>query len=193
MKCIVGLGNPNKKYEHSRHNAGFLVLDRLAEELNCSWKNDKYLFSKIAKCSDNKQDVLLVKPQTYMNNSGQALSTVVAFYKIKTPDILIVHDDMDLPLGGFAYMQGGGTAGHNGIKSIYEHLGHKPLARLRIGIGRPETKLSDLASWVISPMDKDSLKAFNSILLELTDSILFWLQNSTEKSMNKYNVFKKGK
>jgi len=172
MKLILGLGNPGKQYQDTRHNAGFLVLDHLANQLACSWKNDKKLFAKTAKCKYQNNDILLVMPQTFMNLSGKALAAAMSYYKIKSSDILVIHDDLDLPLGGFAILEGGGTAGHNGIASLYEHIGRKRITRLRIGIGRPENKFQDTADWVLSPLDAKSAKIFNTKLNKLTDCLL---------------------
>ena len=135
MKLIVGLGNPDKKYDRTRHNIGFLVLDKLAKELNLTWSLKKDWQALVAEGSD----ILLVKPQTYMNNSGLAVAKIANFYKLGTGEnigenLLVVHDELDLPFGKYKYSTNSSAAGHNGVSSIIEKIGGKNFKRCRIGI-----------------------------------------------------------
>jgi len=138
IKLIVGLGNPGDKYQHTRHNIGFAALNDLAETLNApAWsKSFNGLWTEI---KSGPRKIMLFKPMTYMNNSGNPVQSCAAFYKIKPEEILVLHDELDLPLGRLKIKQGGGHGGHNGIKSIEGHLG-KDFHRLRIGIDHPGDK-----------------------------------------------------
>lgn len=133
MKLIVGLGNPGEKYSKQRHNVGFMILDQLAKEENLSWEDNSKLKSKMVKL----KDTVLMKPQTFMNNSGDAVSLVSNFYKISPEDITVIHDDVDLPFGKYKKQFGAGAAGHHGVEDIILKLGTKEFNRDRIGIDRP--------------------------------------------------------
>jgi len=137
MKLIVGLGNPGEKYAKTRHNLGFMVVDKFLRKLTPSqktvWQESKKFNSLVAKVGD----VLLVKPQTMMNASGFAVAKIADFYKIKPEDIWIIHDDVDLPLGELKIRSGGAAAGHHGVESIIKHLGTDKFVRFRLGIGHP--------------------------------------------------------
>lgn len=135
MKLIVGLGNPGEKYAYSRHNIGFLVVDRLSRELGSSalvWQQDDKHKSQVAKTGD----ILLVKPLTFVNNTGIAVASLTRFYKLTPVDIWVVHDDIDLPLGKIRIRTGGGSAGHNGVESIMEHVKTDAFVRFRLGVGK---------------------------------------------------------
>src|SRR3990167_2216195 len=145
MKLIIGLGNPGKEYEKTRHNVGFLAVEKIAQDLQFSkWKMEKKLEAEvcrgfIASCCE---DVILAKPQTFMNLSGRAVQLLTTYYKLHTNDVLIVHDDLDLELGTLKLSYGSGSAGHNEIQSIIDTLGTKDFWRLRMGIGRPPKSLA---------------------------------------------------
>lgn len=132
MKLIVGLGNPGEKYESTRHNIGFMVVDRVAHEQNMSWKEEPKHLAMITKSAD----VCLLKPTTFMNASGVAVSRIAAYFKILAQDIWVIHDDLDLPIGKIRIRTGGGSAGHNGIESIMRELKTDAFTRFRLGIGR---------------------------------------------------------
>jgi len=154
MKLIVGLGNPGDEYAKTRHNAGFWVVDEIARSLDGGWKNEKARHALTSKVSFQEQDVLLAKPQMFMNESGQAVAALMSFYKIKPADVLIVQDDMDIETGKFKFHLGGRAAGHHGIESIQELLPGMELNRLRVGIGRPDPPQRDGADWVLSKADQ---------------------------------------
>lgn len=161
MKLIIGLGNPGKEYEKTRHNVGFMAVDTLARGISggsasggseaeprhivfSNWKHEKKLGADvcrgfIASCCE---DVILAKPQTFMNNSGRAVQLLVTRYRLRVTDILVVHDDLDLGLGTLKLSHGSGSAGHNGVQSIIDTLGTKDFWRLRIGIGRPRDQVT---------------------------------------------------
>ncbi|MGZ5007988.1 MAG: aminoacyl-tRNA hydrolase [Methylobacter sp.] len=153
IKLIVGLGNPGLQYEKTRHNAGFLFLDRLVSDSGCNWvKESKFdgLLSKIDVAGDK---VLLLKPNTFMNRSGQAVGKVVRYYKLVPDEILVIHDELDFDVGVIKLKKGGGHAGHNGLRDIISHLGAKEFYRLRIGIGRPSVE-KNVSDFVLSSPSK---------------------------------------
>ena len=135
MKLIIGLGNPGKKYENTRHNLGFLVIDKLAEKIEIDdWKIKKEFNANIAQGNFNNEKITLAKPQTFMNNSGISVKSIVDYYKISNEEILIIHDDIDLELGEIRIQKDRGSAGHNGVQSIIDILGNKNFIRIRLGI-----------------------------------------------------------
>ncbi|MBU4421695.1 aminoacyl-tRNA hydrolase [Candidatus Parcubacteria bacterium] len=138
-KLLVGLGNPGRKYEKTRHNAGFLAVDFLRKKLDApAFKLNKKLKAEISETKSGKEKIILAKPTTFMNNSGEALASVAKFYKIKTENIIVFHDDMDIAFGDVREVFARGSAGHNGVQSIIDILGTKDFNRVRIGVGRPE-------------------------------------------------------
>jgi len=137
IKLIVGLGNPGRQYEKTRHNAGFLFLDVLAQKLGCTWSNESRFQGLFAEGNIANGKVMLLKPDTFMNRSGQSVGKVARYYKLLPEEILVVHDELDFNPGAVKLKKDGGHAGHNGLRSIIEHLGSKEFYRLRIGIGRP--------------------------------------------------------
>ena len=163
---IVGLGNPDPEYATTRHNVGFMAVDYLAGE-NATWKREKNaLTSRIE--SDGRK-IILAKPQTYMNNSGDAVGPLMAFYKIPLENVIVIHDDMDLKIGTIREKTGGGSAGHNGIKSIDNAIGNE-YTRIRIGIGHPrdfDLKI-DPSDWVLGKFDNDQLKQIKNVIKSIT-------------------------
>ena len=137
MKLVVGLGNPGGKYEKTRHNAGFWWLDVLAREERATFRRESRYQGSAAKVSTGNGDLWLLKPETFMNNSGQAVAALAGYYKIAPKEILVAHDELDLPPGGVKLKFGGGSGGHNGLKSIAANLGTQDFWRLRLGIGHP--------------------------------------------------------
>lgn len=137
IKLIAGLGNPGGEYEHTRHNAGFWLLDELAWQWKAVFKEEKKFFGEVARAAQPDGDVWLVKPTTFMNRSGQAVAALAQFYKIKPEEILVVHDELDIPCGRIRFKLGGGNGGHNGLKDIQAWLGTPDFYRLRLGIGHP--------------------------------------------------------
>lgn len=184
MKLIIGLGNPGKKYEPTRHNVGFRIIDRVAPELN--WKTDEKHQALTAKGEVEGTAVLLAKPTTFMNNSGAAVQALAAYYKVATDGILVIHDEMDLSPGRIAFIAKGGAAGHNGIADIQERLGSKEIARLRIGIGRPLPPIPT-EDWVLQKpgAEKDSLQDAETRAIE---AVRDWIKNGLLKAMNKWNT-----
>ncbi len=137
IKLIVGLGNPGPEYEDTRHNAGFWLLDQLAQQWHSHWQDDRKFFGHLIRSTRPSGEICLLKPQTYMNLSGQAVQAVASFYKIQPQEILVIHDELDLEPGRIKFKLGGGNGGHNGLKDIQARLGSPDFYRLRLGIGHP--------------------------------------------------------
>jgi len=152
MKLIVGLGNPGKKYEKTRHNVGFMVLDSLKEKLSITdnWTLSKKFNASICGYTKNGEKIILAKPMTYMNASGQSVSLIAHYYKMTERDLIVVHDEKDLELGKTKVQENRGHAGHNGIKSIMENIGTKEFTRVRVGIGSTnKKKMEDTSNFVL--------------------------------------------
>ena len=181
MKLIVGLGNIGEKYCFTRHNAGFMVLDKWALDNNVSFKEDKKLKSFITKIDNN----LLIKPTTYMNLSGEAVRAVIDYYKISKDDILIIYDDISLDLGKIRFRANGSDGGHNGIKSIIQHLGSKGFDRLKIGIG-PQPNIPS-ENYVLQNFPKECHAILKDVLKKSTEAVEFYLDNGIQKAQNKFN------
>ncbi|MBZ4688234.1 MAG: peptidyl-tRNA hydrolase, family [Clostridia bacterium] len=186
MKMIVGLGNPGKKYEATRHNAGFMALDFLGDELGVSIEKQKEK-ALIAETHYEGQKVILVKPQTYMNLSGEAVEPLRKFFKISSEDIIVIYDDLDLDLGRIRIRPKGGTGGHNGVSSIINSLGTREFNRLRIGIGRPPEGM-DPVDYVLGIFSEEESKIITEVLPKVAEAVKeFIISSDIEKIMNKYN------
>ena len=157
IKLIVGLGNPGQQYEKTRHNAGFLFLDALAQELGCAWSSQARFQGFFAEVSVASSKVMLLKPDTFMNRSGQSVGKVARYYKLHPEEILVVHDELDFNPGVVKLKKDGGHAGHNGLRDIIAHLGSKEFYRLRVGIGRPPAG-KVVADFVLSSPSKPELE-----------------------------------
>lgn len=185
MKLIVGLGNIGDKYCFTRHNAGFMVVDRMAVANNLSFKNDSKLKSLITKLRLFGEDILLIKPTTFMNLSGEAVRAVMDYYKIKIEDVLIIYDDISLELGKIRFRASGSDGGHNGIKSVIKHFGTKDFARLKIGIG-PQPNIPS-ENFVLQNFLPDQLTALKEVINRAVEAVEFYFDNGIEKSQNKFN------
>lgn len=190
IKLIVGLGNPGEKYADTRHNAGEWLIERLARRFNVSLNPESKFFGKTARTLVNGKEVRLLVPTTFMNLSGKAVGTLASFYRIKPEEILVIHDELDLPPGTAKLKQGGGHGGHNGLKDIVAQLGNNNnFYRLRIGIGHPGHR--DLvAGYVLnkpSPADRNALE---KVLDEATDCVEMIFKDGMVKATNRLNSFK---
>lgn len=157
IKLIVGLGNPGRQYEKTRHNAGFLFLDTLAAQLSCAWVNESKFQGAIAQGKIANTPIMLLKPATFMNLSGQSVGKIARYYKLQPEEILVVHDELDFDAGTVKLKKDGGHAGHNGLRDIIAHLNSKEFYRLRIGIGRPATG-KVVADFVLSSPTKNEFE-----------------------------------
>ncbi len=183
-KLIVGLGNPGRKYAHSRHNVGFQCLDRLAQAHGLSFAQRRAKAS-LALGKIVGVGVVLARPLTYMNLSGLAVRQLVNFYKLSLEDILVIYDDLDLPLGTIRLRPEGGSGGHKGMRSMIEALGSRAFPRLRVGIGRPPG--NDAVSYVLSDFTADEQITLESVYEKVVAAVDLFLKQGIEAAMNKYN------
>ncbi len=149
---VVGLGNPGSRYRTTRHNAGFMVADRLAERLAASWRSR--FSGRFSEARDGELRLAILEPETYMNDSGRSVSAALRYFKLEPAQLLVVHDEIDLPLGEVRAKLGGGLAGHNGLRSLADHLRTQDFARVRVGVGRPERgDPRPVVDWVLTPFE----------------------------------------
>lgn len=191
MKVIVGLGNPGSEYAKTKHNVGFMFIDAMAEKLGVSEWRDKFE-AKIAETRIGSEKVLLVKPMTYMNESGQAVGPIMSFYKLLPEDLIVVHDDMDIPAGTIRIRKKGSAGGHNGIKSILAHVGDEHFARVRIGIGRPLTGWT-VVNHVLAPFSNEDASKIAEAIKYLEPAVECIINDDVDMAMNKFNPKKQKK
>ena len=185
---MVGLGNPGLKYEFNRHNIGFRIVDSLARNIEIEFKKVKSYYSLISRGMINNHKVMLVKPQTFMNLSGRAVSKVVSYYKIPLQDLLIVYDDLNLELGQVRIRKKGSAGGHKGIESIMQYLNSEEIPRLRIGIGNPSVNFNfNCMSYVLSNFNNDEKDKIEEVIQLSTEAIKTVIEDGFEKAMRKYN------
>ena len=183
---IAGLGNPGTKYEMTRHNAGFLAMDLLAIEENIDIKRLKH-HSLVADAKINGKRCLLMKPQTMMNNSGEAVGEAARFYKIPPERVIIIYDDISLDVGQTRIRRKGSAGGHNGIKSIISHLGSENFPRIKIGVGKKPTPDYDLIDWVLGRFPKEQEDNLKSALENSTKALRLMVNDEIDQAMNLYN------
>jgi PTH1 family peptidyl-tRNA hydrolase len=183
-KLIVGLGNPGPKYLWTRHNAGFIVLDRFAHlaGIPVTRKNFSGLYGE-GNWQGNR--VLLLKPQTFMNLSGRSVAEALRFHKLTPADLIVIHDDLDIPFGQIKLKEGGGHGGHNGLRSLHQELGTNSYLRLRVGIGRPAR--GDMADYVLSTFDKGEMNALPHLVDGIVDGLESFIRDGLAKTMSLYN------
>jgi peptidyl-tRNA hydrolase, PTH1 family len=185
MILIAGLGNPGKEYSSSRHNIGFKVIDEISKRLGISLKKKSFR-SHFAEALLDGTKLILLKPQTYMNLSGDAVSDVVEFFKILPKELIVVYDEIDLPFGNIKIKTGGGSAGHKGIQSIINCLGHCGFVRVRVGIGKPIQK-SKIIGHVLSEFEEEEKKIMEDMVVRAADAVLEIILRGLESAMNKFN------
>lgn len=183
MYLIVGLGNIGEKYQNTRHNIGFLVIDFITKNLSTTSINNPNFKSTLFKSGYN----LFSKPTTFMNNSGTAVRSIMDYYKVDLENVIIIHDDLDLPFGTVRYKIGGGHGGHNGLKSLDSHI-TKEYIRVRVGIGKPQDK-DDVANYVLSDFSKDEFEVLNSrIIPHIAESIEALKEQTIDEVKSKYTM-----
>jgi PTH1 family peptidyl-tRNA hydrolase len=184
-RLIVGLGNPGRDYEDTRHNIGFMVVDALASQLNAAWAHEKRWDCALAKFSPG----WLLKPFTYMNACGEAVSSVCRFFKIEPREVLAVYDDVDLPLGTLRFRTSGSAGGHNGVRSLVSHLGGEDFPRLKLGIapesGRPSGER--MVGHVLGRFSAEEKPALQETLARATEAVRASLSDGLESAMNRFN------
>ena len=185
---MIGLGNPGSKYEFTRHNIGFRIVDSLARDMGIEFNKVKSYYSLISRGMINNHKVMLVKPQTFMNLSGRAVNRVVSYYKIPLQDLLIVYDDLNLELGQVRIRKKGSSGGHKGIESIMQYLNSEDIPRLRIGIGNPSVNYNfDCVSYVLSNFNNDEEDKIEKVIQLSTKAVKTIIEYGFEKAMRKYN------
>lgn len=185
MYLIVGLGNPECDYAKTRHNMGFNVINKLAKQYNIELSKKKFN-SEYAVTEIEGEKVVLVKPQTFMNNSGEAVIEFVNFYKIELDNLIIVYDDIDIEPGKIRIRKSGTAGSHNGMKSVIEHLGNTKFPRIRVGIGKPEEYM-DMIHYVIGPILESEKELLDDGVEKAKNSIIELLKNGIDIAMTKYN------
>ncbi len=182
---VVGLGNPGRRYELNRHNLGFILLNQLAARMGASFSQVQSK-ALVAKPSTLSERVVLIKPQTYMNNSGGSVSSLVRFYQVPLPNLLVAYDDIDLPLGTLRMRPFGGSAGHKGMQSIIDRLGTDDFPRLRLGTGRPPGQ-KEAADYVLRNFSATERQLLDETIDRAVEAVLTFLQSGLDQAMNLFN------
>jgi len=182
LHLIVGLGNPGADYAKTRHNAGFLLVERLASQWKGDWANDRKFRARLAKAGCNGKKVLLCEPQTFMNLSGETVGALKKFYQLPLGQLMIVVDDADLPFGTIRLRPNGSSGGHHGLESIEQHLASREYARLKVGIGRKDN-LREITGHVLGRFDPAENELLEKVLERATDQVETWLDAGIEKAM----------
>ena len=186
MKVVVGLGNPGIRYAHTRHNAGFDAVDLIARRNGWSWADQKHR-AHLASGVHNGNKIVLAKPQTFMNDSGLAVSDLVRFYKVELPDLLIICDDLDLPQGRVRLRPNGSAGGQHGLESIIYHLGSNEFARIKIGVGRPANGRAHNVQYLLSAPSGDERITLDIAIERAANAAWSWLTDGIQAAMNSHN------
>lgn len=184
---IVGLGNPGRQYTNTRHNVGFMAVERLAKKWRATWTAEKKFQSRMARVDQDGRRCLLCEPQTYMNLSGEAVGAVLSFYRLTPERLLVVVDDADLPFGEIRMRADGSSGGHHGLESIEAHLGTRQYPRLRIGIGREPNAPREITGYVLGAFRGPETDVLDKVLARACDQIECWLDAGIGKAMSRYN------
>ncbi len=184
---IVGLGNPGKEYVRTRHNAGSIVVEKLAERWGGSWSAAPRQLAKVSRTKNAAHAVLLAQPQTFMNSSGESVRALIDFYKVSVDRVMVTVDDADLELGNIRLRGDGSSGGHRGLESIEKHLGTRSYARQRLGIGRRDDGVRQIAGFVLDPFPAPEWKIFESVLEQASRQIECWLTDGIQSAMSRYN------
>ena len=186
VHLIVGLGNPGAGYAQTRHNAGFLLVERLAQRWKWDWAEERKFKARVAKGQQAGKRVLICQPQTFMNLSGETVGAVAGFYQVTPDRVLVAVDDADLPLGEIRLRASGSSGGHHGLESIEQHLASRPFPRLRIGIGRREGA-REITDFVLGRFEEAESVSMGKVLDRASDQVECWVDGGIEKAMNRFN------
>ena len=186
MFLIAGLGNYPKEYDLTRHNIGFMCVDNIADKYGADFKTESKFKADIAACNINNEKVILAKPLTFMNLSGEAIQKIVAFYKIEPENIFVIFDDLSIELGKFRFRANGTDGGHNGIKSIINLLGTKDFPRLKVGIG-PQPQFMKAENFVLQRFSNEQMDLLNKVVLKSVEATEDFLKYGITEAQNKYN------
>lgn len=185
MYIVAGLGNPGREYENTRHNVGFDVIDLLAKKYNIEVNRLKFK-GEYGETTIGQDKVLFIKPNTYMNLSGESLGEISKFFKVPSTNIIVIQDDVDLPLGRLRIRTTGSAGGHNGLKSIIAHLGTEDFVRIRIGVGQPA---QDMITHVLGKIPKEQQQVLNLVYKAASEAVEIVIKEGSEAAMNKFNGF----
>ncbi len=183
---IVGLGNPGAEYAKTRHNAGFMLVGLLAKSWRADWNNEKKFQSRLAKTERDGKPLVLCEPQTFMNLSGEAVGALVKFYQLPLNRLVVAVDDADLPLGEIRLRPSGSSGGHHGLESIEQHLGSREYARLRIGIGRKDSR-REIVGHVLGKLSVAEMALMEKVLARAAEQVECWLAHGLPKAMSQFN------
>ena len=186
MRLIVGLGNPGTQYEYTRHNAGFMVVDRLAEDFGIAVNKTRFDV-RYGRGNIEGQEVMLAKPMAFMNRSGWPVQKLAAYFKIASQDLIVIHDDIDLAFGRLKIKEKGGHGGHKGLKSIIDAVGEGGFVRLRMGVGRSGVQ-SSVSDHVLGPFNADEARLVDAVIVRARDAVVTILTEGTRVGMNRFNV-----
>ncbi|RJO61367.1 MAG: aminoacyl-tRNA hydrolase [Dehalococcoidia bacterium] len=190
MKLIVGLGNPGNQYAHNRHNIGFMCVSHFAKERDWGFEKKEGL-ARTAHGRIDGEEIVLARPQTFMNASGEAVKKLTIKYRIKPEDLIVVHDEMDLRLGIIRIRRGGGTAGHNGVESIIRELGTADFVRVRVGVGHPRDAGAEepghVVGYVLGDFSGDEAEVIKKVIAEADQAIMTLIRDGLETAMNRFN------
>ncbi len=184
---IAGLGNPGAQYAQTRHNVGYMVVEKLAERWRVAWTRESRFSACLARRSREDQSILLCRPETYMNASGEAVGPLASFYRVERQNLLAVSDDADLPFGAIRTRPEGSSGGHHGLESIQQHLGSTEFPRLRIGIGRSDPANREITDYVLSRFRKEEADLLEKVLTRACEQIECWLAEGILSAMNRFN------
>jgi peptidyl-tRNA hydrolase, PTH1 family len=187
LYLVAGLGNPGSDYARTRHNVGFMAVERFGRKFSAEWKEQRKFHSRIAKVEIGAPKVVLCEPLTYMNASGEALAALAGFFKVPPERLLVVVDDADLPFGQIRMRGEGSSGGHHGLESIEEHLGTRRFARLRIGIGRTERALREITGHVLGRFSAEETELLEKVLERCSSQIECYLAEGIQKAMSLFN------
>jgi len=185
VKLVVGLGNPGKKYERTRHNVGFLIIDQVAR-LNEIRVSSRRCNALVGEWSSHGEDIIFAKPQLYMNRSGDSVRALMRWLHVTPEDVVVVHDDLDLPFGRIRIRAKGSAGGHRGVASVMESLAGAPFCRLRVGIGRPPTGM-DAADYVLEPFSPQEASELDDVVSRAAQALMCLLQEGDQRAMAQFN------
>lgn len=184
---IVGLGNPGRGYANTRHNVGFMAVERLAKKWGATWTSQRKFRARMARADQHARRCLLCEPQTFMNLSGESVAALMSFYRLASERLLVVVDDADLPFGEIRMRADGSSGGHHGLESIEAHLGTRKYPRLRIGIGREANAPREISGYVLGAFRGADAELLDKVLARARDQIECWLDDGIGKAMSRYN------
>jgi peptidyl-tRNA hydrolase, PTH1 family len=187
VHVIVGLGNPGREYAQTRHNTGFLVVERLAERREAVWRPERRFQARVARAVFQGHAMVICEPQTFMNLSGSAVQAIIAYYRVPLSQLLVVVDDADLPLGCLRMRTQGSSGGHHGLESIEQHLGTREWVRVRMGIGRQAEGAREITGHVLGRFGDVELPLLRATLNRACDLVECWLESGPAKAMNEFN------